>query len=119
LESPKAEIRVNGRAGNFQPFSGGLLNKPPVITSFVHVMDPGGLCTFSGQVEDEAPGGLTVRFGGVLKSLQGLTATTDASGAFTKTVQLQTDGSDTGTAEAITTDPLGLDSNYAYRFVNP
>lgn len=116
-DSAKGEIRV-GRGGGMHRLSGGPSNQAPVITSFVHVMQNGNTAVFTGQVNDETPGGLTIRFGG-LPSLQGKTTTTDSTGAFTHTVVLQTNGSDTGMAEAQTTDPQGFDSNIASRFVNP
>lgn len=117
-DAEQAEIRV-GRDGGPRRLSGGPSNAPPVISNFVHVMGAGGLCTFTGQVTDETPGNLTIRFGGAPDSLQGITATTNSTGAFTKTVQLQLDGTDVGTAEVQTTDPQGLDSNVAYRYVSP
>jgi hypothetical protein len=115
-----AEVEIGvGRGGGVRQLSGGSSNAEPVITGFVHVMGVGGICTFSGQVTDETPGGLTIRFGGEPDSLQGVTAVTDSTGAFSKTVQLQTNGTDTGNAEVQTTDPQGLDSNIASRYVSP
>ncbi len=81
-------------------------------------MQNGNTAVFTGQVSDETPSGLTIRFAG-LPSLQGKTTTTDSTGAFSYTVALQTNGSDTGMAEAQTTDPQGFDSNTATRFVSP
>lgn len=117
-DSAKGEIRV-GRGGGIQRYSGGPSNQAPVITTFVYVMQAGNTAVFSGQVTDETPGGLTIRFGGEPDSLQNKTTTTDSTGAFTYSIVLQTNGTDTGNAEAQTTDPQGFDSNTAYRFVSP
>ncbi len=114
----KVEIRV-GRGGGPRLLSGGPSNQPPVITSFVHVINSSMVCTFTGQVSDETPGGLTIRFGGHPAAVKGLTAVTDSTGAFQVSVTVATDGSDTGNTSVQTTDPQGLDSNFAYRYLAP
>jgi len=117
-ESRKAEIRV-GRGGGIQHLSGGTSNQAPIISNFAHQFGVGGICTFTGQVTDETPGGLTIRFGGYPNSLQGKTTTTEATGAFTYSIVLLRNGTDTGVAEVQTTDPQGLDSNVPNTFVQP
>lgn len=92
--------------------------RAPVITSF-GASGSVGLWTFSGTVEDDTPAGLVVRLGGVPDSLEGKTATTDSVGRFSLTLVLQTNGTDTGTASADTTDPDGNPSNTATYYVNP
>jgi hypothetical protein len=82
----------------------------PVITGFQANRGSGNCWTFSGTVIDQNPAGLTVTFGG-LPSLQGQVATTNASGYFSLTVQLQP--GECGMATAQTTDWAGLQSNVA------
>jgi hypothetical protein len=94
-------------------------NAPPQIVNFAAVEIVGGLWRFTGDVVDEAPGGLTVTFGGEPVSLQNVTVTTDANGHFEKTVLLHTDGSDNGLASAQTVDGGGLASNVALYNINP
>jgi hypothetical protein len=77
-----------------------------------------GLIRVYGQVTDESPGGLTVRFGGI-PSAQGRTTTTLADGSFSMILHVQTNGSDIGVVTAQTTDNQGLDSNVDYDNVNP
>ncbi len=85
-------------------------NVPPLIDDFRCWDTPGGW-SFSGQVLDEAPGGLTVTFGGVLN---GLTATTDASGHFTL---VDVAVSRPGIASAHTVDNQQEGSNYATCYI--
>ena len=100
------------------PPGGGGQGQAPVITNF-SCRAASGLWTFSGTVLDDAPAGLTVRFGGAPASLQGQSAVTDSGGNFSFSVVLQTNGSDTGTATADTTDTDGNSSNTATCDVNP
>lgn len=84
-------------------------NKPPVIRNLKYTAE-GTTITFTGKVEDENPGGLTVRFGGP-SSMGNQTTMTDASGNFSHTVNM---GGQTGEVWAKTTDAEGLESPYAY-----
>jgi hypothetical protein len=84
-------------------------SSPPVISGF-QATHSGNYWTFSGTVIDQNPAGLTVTFGG-LPSLQGRVATTNGSGSFSLTVQLQP--GEGGTATAQTTDWAGQQSNLA------
>jgi hypothetical protein len=93
-------------------------NMPPVIVDFTVVRLDTGEYEFTGRVIDEAPGGLTVTFGGV-PSAAGRTATTASDGTFTLTLALQTDGTDMGTVTAVTRDAVGLWSNVAGVWVDP
>ncbi|QJW99415.1 hypothetical protein [Frigoriglobus tundricola] len=89
----------------------------PQIINFTWSEGTGGIVTFTGQVIDPAPGGLTVSFGGDPESLQGVKTTTDANGNFSKTLIMKTNGTDNGTATAQTTDKQGLQSNIAMTYV--
>jgi len=89
----------------------------PKIINFTWSESVGGIVTFTGQVVDPAPAGLTVKFGGDPASLQGKTATTDANGNFSLTLIMQTNGTDNGLATAQTTDSQGLQSNMAMTYV--
>jgi hypothetical protein len=94
-------------------------NNPPQIINFQGVEVVGGLWRFTGDVIDQAPAGLVVRFGGEPVSLQGVTATTDANGHFDKSVLMNTDGSDNGAAATQTTDGAGVASNIALCNIRP
>lgn len=83
----------------------------PVIQNFDCAIN-GDYATFTGTVVDNAPAGLTVRFGGIA-SLMNQTATTTSTGTFSITIQLQPGTPDIGTASSQTTDGDGLDSNIA------
>jgi hypothetical protein len=85
----------------------------PQIVGFTAVEIGCGFWKFSGTVTDPNPAGLTVTFGGQPVSLNGHTATTDANGNFSFSIQLNTDGSDNGIVTAQTTDSQGLQSNVA------
>jgi hypothetical protein len=92
-------------------------NQAPRIV--VHCSQIGaGLFRVYGQVTDESPGNLTVRFGGI-PSAQGQSTTTLADGSFSMILQVQTNGSDIGVVTAQTTDAQGLDSNVDYDNINP
>src|SRR5205823_3238283 len=58
----------------------------PVINDFTAAHDYGLIWTFQGSVEDEQAAGLVVCFGG-LTSLQNQTATVDADGKFSLTIE--------------------------------
>jgi len=94
-------------------------NANPQVTNFQGVEVVGGLWRFTGDVTDEAPGGLTITFGGEPDSLQTKTATTDANGHFDVAFLMNTDGSDDGLASAQTVDGGGLASNVALYNVHP
>jgi hypothetical protein len=94
-------------------------NLGPQIVNFQAVEVVEGLWKFTGDVIDEAPGGLTVHFGGQPVSLQGVTTTTDAGGHFDKSVLLNTDGSDNGLASAQTFDAGAQASNIALYNISP
>lgn len=87
-----------------------LVSNAPVISDFVGVLQTGTMWIFSGRVTDEGHTGMIVRFDG-LASLDGKTATVQANGTFSLTVQLQPN--EEGTALAETTDWWGLVSNEA------
>ncbi len=95
--------------------NGGPANAAPRIEDFVGEEGPGRVWTFTGRVVDEAPGGLTVTFGGI-PSLAGQTTITAADGSFSKTVVLQP--GEEGYATAVTVDAAGLSSNVARYFVS-
>jgi hypothetical protein len=88
-------------------------NQAPQIVNFSGRQDTGNIWVLSGDVLDEAPGGLTITFGGEPISLQGKTVTTDSAGHFELVIALKTDGSDNGVATAETVDKLGAQSNVA------
>lgn len=91
---------------------------PPKIINFTWAEPSGGgIVTFSGQVVDPAPAGLTVKLGGDPKSLQGVTTVTDANGKFSKTLIMNTNGTDNGTATARTTNQQGVQSDYAMTYI--
>jgi hypothetical protein len=94
-------------------------NAAPRVVNFTAVEIVGGLWRFTGDVIDEAPGGLTITFGGEPDSLQGVTTTTDANGHFDIVLELNTDGSDNGLASAQTVDAGGRASNVALYNINP
>ena len=99
--------------------NGSPINQAPQITNFTATDLGGGLYLISGQVVDESPGGLTVTFGGSVATLNGYTVTTAANGTFSFTIQLKTDGTDTGYLLATTKDAQGLPSNQASVYVHP
>jgi hypothetical protein len=94
-------------------------NAAPRVVNFGAAEIVGGLWRFTGDVADEAPGGLTIWFGGEPASLENATATTDANGHFDEVFILRTDGSDNGLASAETRDSQGLDSNVAVYGIHP
>lgn len=90
---------------------------PPMITSFTTSNVLGHIWTFTGHVTDEYAAGLKVTFGGAVQAVDGLTATVDADGNFSLTVEIA-DGDDGGVS-AQTTDWWGLASNQAICWVPP
>lgn len=97
----------------------GVPNAAPEIVDFAAVEVVGGLWRFTGDVIDEAPGGLLITFGGEPDSLQDKTTTTDANGHFDVAFLLNTDGSDNGLASAQTVDNRNLASNVALTNITP
>jgi hypothetical protein len=95
------------------------INQPPQIINFIGVQDTGNIWRFTGDVADEAAGGLTISFGGEPVTLQGKTTSTDANGHFDVLIAMNTDGSDDGEATAQTVDPQGAPSNVAIYSIMP
>ena len=93
-------------------------NAAPRIVNFDVQAVGGGVYVFTGQVQDEFPGGLVVVFDGI-PTLEGAEVVTDANGEFTLTVVLQTDGTDAGDVSVGTTDDIGQPSNRPVVTVNP
>lgn len=110
-------VSAAGTAGNAAGGTGTVgTNQAPVIFNFTASHSVGNFWTFSGQVsDDQSVAGLVVTLGG-LPSLQGVTATVNAQGWFSVTVQLGSNES--GTATAQTTDAGGQASNIAWTVVN-
>jgi hypothetical protein len=102
------------------PTSGGssAAASPPIIVEFYAEPGGHGLYTFSGSVEDANPAGVVITFGGI-PSMVGKTAQCDSAGNFSITVDLKTDGSDTGTVTAYATDAAGLQSATDWVDVEP
>jgi hypothetical protein len=92
-----------------------LTSMPPMICNFTAMHLYGNVWSFSGTVADESPAGLTVTFGG-LPSLVGKTATVNANGTFSLTVELL--AGEEGTATAQTCDWWGQASNEAWCLVD-
>lgn len=90
----------------------------PMIDSFSAEEVGYGWYQFTGHVTDNQPGGLTITFGGV-PSLEGQSTVTASDGSFSLLVQVNTDGSDTGTVTAQTVDTDGNPSNIATCYINP
>ena len=84
---------------------------PPIIQNFTAIASVGTVWTFEGKVIDTAAAGMTVTFGG-LPVLAGQTTIVNADGTFSITVTLP-EGTNYGTATAITTDTWGQNSNLA------
>lgn len=85
------------------------INVPPTIIDFGVSSGPGGL-SFSGQVVDEEPGGLTISFGGLLNSHE---TTTNEFGHFQYTADV--DGP--GLVTAQTNDGENQPSNIAIQYI--
>jgi len=95
------------------------VNAAPVIVDFTAESVGSGRYIFSGKVIDEAPGGLTVTFGGGVQTTYGMTVTTASDGTFLLSIVLQTNGNDTGSVTASTVDIWGLASNVPSVYVSP
>jgi hypothetical protein len=93
-------------------------NQAPQIVNFSCQQIGSGLFLITGRVVDENPGGLPVTLGGTT-SAAGQTATTQADGTFSLTVQLRVDGTDCGWITATTVDAQGLRSNEVEQWVDP
>ena len=91
-------------------------NVAPVIVDFQAEQLANGLFLLTGRVVDENPDGLVVTFEGS-NSANGKIATAD--GTFSVTVQLRTDGTDSGFLGATTVDAQGLTSEEVLVFLDP
>jgi hypothetical protein len=123
-------LRLEDLEGRDQPSGPGDLTAPaadllapparqrPVIVSFRCQEISSGLFVITGRVQDQSPGGLTVRLGGST-SADGLSAVTREDGTFSLTVRLRVDGSDTGWITATAVDAEGLVSDPVSQFVSP
>jgi hypothetical protein len=89
----------------------------PKIDAFTAAETSHGYYLISGHVAATNPQGLVVTFDGV-PALKGRTATCNADGNFTLVIQVATDGTDTGTITAQTSQN-GVLSNVAYSYMNP
>ena len=94
-------------------------NQAPQIVDFTAEELGNGMFLISGRVIDESPGGLTVKFGGSVATVNGRSCVTDANGYFSIVVQLRTDGTDEGWVSASTVDALGAASNQPEVHVRP
>lgn len=83
-------------------------NQAPRIEGFAAQEISNGVFVLTGRVIDEAPGGLTVSFGGTVPSAVGRSCVTTSNGTFSIVMTLRTDGSDVGTITARVTDVGGL-----------
>jgi hypothetical protein len=88
-------------------------NPAPHIWSFEATEGQDGLWTFSGYVEDDNPGLLTITFGGLL---EGQTVVVELDGSFTLSVVLDPEAY--GLVTAQTTDEYGEVSNLAETWVS-
>lgn len=91
---------------------------PPSIVNFNAEQIGNGLYIISGQVIDESPEGMKVILGGST-SAKGITIIVEADGSFSCIIELATDGTDTGTISAVTTDDHGIKSEEVYVMVSP
>lgn len=90
-------------------------NEAPAVQDF-NVQSLGyGVFILSGHVADEQPGGLTVRFGGGIEGMDGVTVTTDANGNFSVTVTVP--AGEFGTVTATVVDSQGQTSTSVSRLV--
>jgi hypothetical protein len=83
----------------------------PTIQNFGYTKGFLNYYTFAGQVTGDVTGGMVITFGGI-SALNGRTATVDANGNFSITVQVTDQGP--WTASAYATDWWGLDSQVVY-----
>ena len=93
-------------------------NQAPQIVDFDCEEIGNGVFLVTGRVIDEHPAGMVVTLGGGT-SASGTTITCASDGTFYTTIELRTDGTDSGWLTATTVDDHGLDSNEASYFVNP
>jgi hypothetical protein len=93
-------------------------NAAPRIVDFDAKSLGGGMYRFIGRVVDESPAGLAVVFAGV-PTVEGVEVFTGSDGSFSLTIQLQTDGTDTGMVSVLTMDNLGQMSNEPFVCVDP
>jgi hypothetical protein len=113
-------VQASATSSNGLPLSTSvtLTSNAPVIQGFWAGEGPGRIWTFSGRVVDESPEDLVVGFGGgSLPSLCGRSATVNAGGTFSTSVQLQP--GEEGLALASTIDWWGLASAEAQTLVDP
>jgi len=89
-----------------------------LIDDFGVTEEAHGWLTFEGHVTADNSEGLTVYFSGI-PGVTDMTATTDENGNFTLTVQVHTDGTDSGTVTVQTVDSHGNWSNVAMIPVMP
>jgi hypothetical protein len=89
----------------------------PVITSFGADHGYGNVWTFSGQVQSQAGGPISLQFGGLV-TLQTKTATCNSDGSFTVTILLSTSQNDTGLATVIATDANGSSQTAGFWIVS-
>ena len=94
-------------------------NAPPQIVNFQAAEISPGLYHFTGKVIDEAPGGLTVTFGGGPPTTFGKTVVTAADGTFSLTISMEQDGSDAGIVTVQTKDNANQLSNVAQVYIAP
>jgi hypothetical protein len=90
----------------------------PVIDDFGVSEIAHGWLKFEGHVTAANSEGLTVYFSGI-PALTDMTATTDENGDFVLVVQVQTNGTDSGTVSVQTVDANGVWSNIAMVPVSP
>ena len=91
-------------------------NQSPVLYISSVVWNTGGTVTISGTVRDENPANLVVTFGSAaIGAINGQSATTNASGAFSITID---PNGETGEFWGQTADAQGLASNVAYRDIH-
>jgi hypothetical protein len=110
LSSQAVQVLLNPTSTNLAP-------APPAIINFTAEQLGNGKFVITGQVVAVNPGGLTVTCGGET-SASGMTTTTNADGTFSLTVQLRTDGTDSGYLTA-TTVVGGLSSSPVEVFLAP
>jgi hypothetical protein len=94
-------------------------NAAPVIVDFTDEEVGIGLFILTGRVVGEAPGGLTVTFGGAVASISGRTVVTDEDGNFSLLVRVKADGTESGTVSATVTDAQGVQSAAVYTYISP
>lgn len=105
---------ANDPWGNGATASGDFAHQAPKIVNFVAVQGTNNVWEFKGQVLDEVPNGITVRFGG-LSELLNRSTITQYDGSFTFCTMLMPNEHGTATAQA--QDSFGLYSNVAQAIV--